>query len=117
MGSHEHPLRKHPSLRAASKHGDSNIIENAISRNSIDKEFQVSKLSLKTDLKLSGLMDDGVLNPEGEVFFSFIYNTDLDNFSLEQLDALKAVVKESYLASNGVVHPVHNMYWLTRSEV
>lgn len=116
MGSHEHPLRKHPSLRAASKHGDSNIIENAISRDSIDKDCEVLKLALETDLNLTGLMGNGVFNSEGEVFFSFIYNTDLDKFSPEQMDALRATVDESYQASNGIVYPVHNMYWLTRSE-
>lgn len=117
MGSNEHPLRKHPSLRAASKHGDSNIIENAISQDSIDKDFLVLKHALKTDLNLSGLMENGILNAEGEIFFSFIYNTDLEKFSAEQMDALKSTITETYLNSHGVVHPVHNMYWLTRSEV
>ena len=116
MGSYEHPLRKHPSLRSVSKHGDSNIVEDAFERLEIKKSFMIKKDVLKTDLKVSGLLNnDYEFNDEGIKFFSFIYNTDLNDFTSEQNIALKNTIKDSVTFAAGIVHPVHNMYWLDRS--
>jgi len=115
MGSYEHPLRKHPELRALSNHGDSNKLEDAFRKWKLEEYFSLTSNILKTDLNLNGLLDQGQeLVPSGEKFFSFIYNKDFNTFNNEQKEALFQTVSEALSHDSGVVHPIHNLFWISR---
>jgi len=115
MGSYEHPLRKHPVLRALSNHGDSNKLEDAFRKWKLEEDFLITNNILKTDLNLNALLVQGQgLVPDGEKFFSFIYNKDYNTFNIEQKEALFQTVSEAISNDSGIVYPLHNLFWISR---
>lgn len=111
MGGSDHPLRRNPILKELSKHGDSSGLKEALALvDDIDLEVEV----YKTDLDVSGLLRGENFTDEGSKFFSFIYNHELNRFTLKQLDALKKTILEITQASNGVAHPKHEIIWVRR---
>lgn len=115
MGAKEHPLRNHPDLRSISKHGDSEslkeILGGLIERGAVTSNL----ISIKTDLDLNGLWNDGILSEDGKKFFSFMYNVNMAEFPQVSGIVLNSILAEAYNNNEGVVHPVHEIIWVKKA--
>lgn len=111
MGGQHHPLRKHPLLKALSKHGDSFDLKELLATS---KSVNVKIEEFPTDLNISGLRDSDEINKEGQKFFSFIYNYDFEQFTKQQKAALQSTITEIYKMGQGVAHPTHEIIWVKR---
>lgn len=114
MGSKTHPLRKHPLLSAISKHGDSEELKQILS-NLVERDAILLKLDqVKTELDLNGFWKDGLFSREGEKFFSFSFNVELNSFPSENLRALNSILFDVFSKNNGIVHPTHELIWVQK---
>lgn len=114
MGAKEHPLRQHPSLKSLSKHGDNSQLKDFLGQLESKNLISTNISSIKTDLDLNGLYENGELSQEGKSFFSFVYNQDLSNFSEENFAALKSTLNDVYTKASGIVHPTHEIIWVKK---
>lgn len=112
MGGKDHPLRRNPVLKAISKHGDS--LDLKVVLNSI-KNITIKVEEFLTDVNISGLINGNQLTEEGRLFFSFIYNHDLDLFTSQQLEALYQTISEVSQVDDGKAHPKHEIIWVGRA--
>lgn len=112
MGGKDHPLRRNPILKAISKHGDSFDLKEVL--NSI-KNITMRVEEFLTDVNISGLINGDQLTDEGRLFFSFIYNHDLDLFTSQQLEALHQTISEVSQVDDGKAHPKHEIIWVGRA--
>ncbi|MFP5386737.1 MAG: class I SAM-dependent methyltransferase [Bacteriovoracia bacterium] len=115
MGAKTHPLRTLPELRSISKHGDSETLKEMLSLLKDRGAISISLVNTSTDLDLRDLWNNGHFSEEGKRFFSFIYNTEVDDFSGDSIEALNFLLKEIYSNHNGVVHPTHEIIWIKKS--
>jgi SAM-dependent methyltransferase len=115
MGSRNHPLRDHPELRQVSKHGDSDVLFAPIEEAKKGQGLSVARSTISTDVDLKGLWGkkEG-FNEEGIQFFSFIYNTDMNEFPQKSTEALESVLSKVYSAESGIIHPIHEFIWLEK---
>lgn len=110
MGGQNHPLRSNPILKDLSKHGDSFNLKEVLASS---KGLSIKIDSLTTNLNISELSKDGVVNEDGKKFFSFIYNHELDLFTPQQLDALTETISEINERDGGIAHPTHEIIWVS----
>lgn len=111
MGGPDHPLRKDPNLKAISKHGDSSSLKQILnSRNDIS----INEIKIETNLDLSNLINNSSITPDGNKFFSFIYNEELDHFSNQQMNALLDTVSNIEKNDKSIAHPTHEIIWVKK---
>jgi hypothetical protein len=115
MGSPRHPLREPPVLKALSKHGDSSSITSVLSSASVQARYESELETVRTEVNLNGLWDKSTgTTTDGNSFFSFIYNHDLQHFSADQRSALDHLLTNVFLKQDGKVYPEHNIFWVWR---
>lgn len=112
MGGKDHPLRRNPILKNLSKHGDSFDLKTELS--SI-KNIKTTEEVFSTDVDISGLINGTQITDEGRLFFSFIFNHELDLFNHQQLVALHQTVSEILESDDGKAHPKHEIIWVKRT--
>jgi len=116
MGSRQHPLREHPLLRQISKHGDSDVLKEPLELLQKNHAAKIEKSTVKTDVNLNGLWsEDHGFTKDGSDYFSFVYNTDIDQVNQETKIALQNVLSRVFENQNGVVHPTHELYWIKKN--
>ena len=113
LGSPNHPLRRHPILAAASRYVGFTDIAPHLEK--LPNRFSVENIDVPTTLNLRGLRkQDGELTKEGCAVYSFIYNTDVQQFSPEQRETLKDVLDELDTRHNGLLHHAHRITLVRR---
>ncbi len=112
MGGKDHPLRRNPILKTLSKHGSSFDLKAELSSM---KNIKMEVNEFTTDVDISGLICENQIIDDGRLFFSFIYNHDLDLFTQPQLAALHQTVSEILKSDDGKAHPKHEIIWVERT--
>lgn len=117
MGASKNPLREHPALQKISKHGSSDVLASSLDLAS-KAGFRVLKSQVKTNLKLDGLWNHlNGFTYDGRMFFSFQYNVDIDQFNDDEYSALNEMCSKIFSSSEAVVHPVHELYLLSKESM
>lgn len=114
MGSAGHPLRKIPGLPQDQKHADYEGLNNVIRKIDANPEYEVLELDVNTTTSLNGLFENQEITPEGKSYFSFLYNTNFDDFNNEQVKNLCEYLRSVFDSKNGKIHHNHKIYILQK---
>jgi SAM-dependent methyltransferase len=115
MGSKTHPLREHPALRLVSNHGDSDLLKEPLEIVA-NSGLNIQRNKIVTDVNLNGLWTSkDAFTDDGRKYISFIYNTDIEDFPVNSINALNEVLSAIFSKQDGIINPIHEFIWVTRS--
>jgi SAM-dependent methyltransferase len=115
MGSKTHPLREHPALRLVSNHGDSDLLKEPLEIVA-NSGLNIQRNKIVTDVNLNGLWSSkDAFTDDGRKYISFIYNTDIEDFPVNSINALNDVLSAIFSKQDGIINPIHEFIWVTRS--
>ncbi len=115
MGSKTHPLREHPDLRLVSNHGDSDLLKEPLEIVA-NSGLNIQRNKIVTDVNLNGLWSSkDAFTDDGRKYISFIYNTNIEDFPVNSINALNEVLSAIFSKQDGIINPIHEFIWVTRS--
>lgn len=114
MGTSEHPLKSHPSLKQLSSHGSSDRLTPFLEKLGSQNTFSISRHKFDTFLDLNNLWKNETFSEDAKTLLSFSLNKNFNELPVVAIDALVRIFRESFNTTAGKLKSVHEIIWIER---